>query len=70
MTTPIAHCPGWGDGPGDWLEECHDCLRRMAPAGFESMPPPPIIALLCQNYVAPDPPENQRLRGLAKEAGL
>lgn len=68
--TPLAHCPGWGDGPDDWLDECHDCQRRTAPAGGETMPPPQIVALWCENYVAPDPPENKRLRGLAEEAGL
>ena len=26
MTT-LAHCPGWGDGPDDWLDECHDCRQ-------------------------------------------
>jgi hypothetical protein len=53
---PLAHCPGWDAGPEDWLEECHDCQRRTAPAGGETMPPPPIIALWCENYVPPDPP--------------
>jgi hypothetical protein len=64
--TPLPHCPGWGDGPDDWLEECHDCQRRTA-AGPETLPPPLIITLWCENYVPPDPPENQRLRELAKE---
>jgi hypothetical protein len=65
-THPLPHCPGWGDGPDDWLEECHDCQRRTA-AGPETLPPPLIITLWCENYVPPDPPENQRLRELAKE---
>jgi hypothetical protein len=62
VTTPIAHCPGWDDGPDD-------CQRRTA-AGPETLPPPQIIVFECPNYVPPDPPENQRLRELAKEAGL
>ncbi len=46
MTTPIAHCLGWGDGPDD-------CQRRTA-AGPETLPPPPIIVFECPNYVPPD----------------
>ena len=53
MTNPLPHCPGWGDGPDDWLEECHDCQRRTA-AGPETLPPPPIIVFECPNYVPPD----------------
>ncbi len=45
--TPIAHCPGWTDGPDD-------CQRRTA-AGPETLPPPPIIAFEYPNYAPPDP---------------
>jgi hypothetical protein len=63
----IARCPGWGDGPDDWLEECHDCQRRTAPAGDYFMAPPPIIALWCEAYIPPDRPEDQRLREMAAQ---
>lgn len=56
MTLPndIARCPGWGDGPEDWLEECEDCQRRTAPPGPNNIGPPQIIALWCENYIGPD----------------
>jgi hypothetical protein len=64
---PIAYCPGCGDGPDDWLEECQDCQRRTAPAGEGSSNlPPPIIALFCEAYIPPDRPEHRRLRELAR----
>lgn len=57
MTLPndIARCPGWGDGPEDWLEECLDCQRRAAPPGPNNIAPPQIIVLWCENYIEPDP---------------
>lgn len=65
----IARCPGFGDGPEDWLEECHDCQRRTAPGG-ELWSPPLIVALWCEDYIPPDRPEDQRLRELARRQGL
>jgi len=50
MTT-LPHCPGWGDGPDDWLEECHDCQRKTADG--ETQPPPAIIVFERENYVPP-----------------
>jgi hypothetical protein len=57
MTLPndIARCPGWGDGPENWLDECLDCQRRTAPAGPNNIAPPQIIAFWCENYIPPDP---------------
>lgn len=66
----IARCPGWGDGPEDWLMECNDCQRRTAPPGWQSMQPPQIITFWCEDYIPPDPPEVLRLRQLAQEQGL
>jgi hypothetical protein len=67
MVDPIAHCPGWGDGPDDWLEDCRDCQRRTAPAGEAATDlPPPIIALFCEAYIPPDRPEDRQLRELAR----
>lgn len=72
MTLPndYARCAGWGDGPEDWLEECHDCLRRTSPGGKSHMSPPSIVTLWCDYYIPPDRPEDQRLRELAKQQGL
>lgn len=77
MTLPadIARCRGFGDGPEDWLDECHDCQRRTAPwgglpGGGRHMAPPPIVALWCESYIPPDRPEDQRLRELAREQQL
>ena len=61
----MSRCPGWGDGPDDWLEECHDCQRRTV-AGGDFMTPPAIGVFWCENYVPPDRPEDQRLRELAR----
>ena len=69
----LQHCPGWGDGRDDWLEECHDCQHRMAPAdGYGLLPglPPAIVVFWCEAYIPPDRPENQRLRELAKLQGI
>lgn len=78
MDDSIKYCPGWGDGPEDWLEECHDCQRRSAPpspegpvrVGFalcnrDGSLPPQIVTMWCDSYVPPDRPEDQRLRELA-----
>jgi hypothetical protein len=79
-----ARCPGWGDGPEDWLDECEDCQRRTAPPDQQAIVPtsrfalrnrdgtlpPAIVVLWCEAYVPPDRPEDQRLRELAKQAGL
>lgn len=72
MTLPLdyARCPGWGDGPDDWLDECHDCQRRTAPPGEQGMIPPAIVTLWCELYIPPDRPEDQRLRELAKQQGV
>jgi hypothetical protein len=78
MTLPndIARCPGWGDGPEDWLDECHDCQRRTAPPGEQWMDPtvsalpPQIITFFCEYYISPDRPEDQRLQELAKQQGV
>lgn len=59
----MSRCPGWGDGPDDWLEECHDCQRRTV-AGGDLMMPPAIVVFWCENYEPPDRPEDQRLREL------
>lgn len=64
----LAWCPGWGTGPDDWLEECHDCQRRWADGGEKSSRPP-IVALWCENYVPPDRPEDRQLRELARRLG-
>lgn len=83
-TLAIAPCPGWGDGPDDWLDECRDCQRRMvSPASEALIPmvrmalrnrdgtlPPQIVTLWCEAYIPPDQPENQRLRELARQQGL
>lgn len=68
MTIPndYARCPGWGDGPDDWLDECADCQRRTAPAGGAEIKPPTIITLWGEDYIPPDRPEDQRLRELAR----
>jgi hypothetical protein len=66
----LDHCPGWGDGPEDWQEECQDCQRRTAPAEEgDSNLPPAFITLFCEAYIPPDRPEDQRLRELAKLQG-
>lgn len=72
MTLPLgfARCPGWGDGPEDWLEECHDCQRRTAAGGEQNMAPPQIVALWCEAYIPPDRPEDERLRELARRQGV
>lgn len=81
LLNDVARCPGWGDGPDDWLDECHDCQRRTAPAGEQGMIPqarmalrkrdgslpPQIVTLWCETYIPPDRPEDQRLRELAKQ---
>ena len=71
MTT-LAHCPGWGDGPDDWLDECHDCQRRSAPPSgdHDGTLPPAIVALWCEAYIPPDRPEDRRLRELARQQGV
>lgn len=66
----IDHCPGWGDGPEDWLDECHDCQRRTSATGPSHIEPPQIVALWCEAYIPPDWPEDQRLRELARRQGL
>lgn len=63
-------CAGWGNGPEDWLEECHDCQRRTAPPGGQQHHPPPIVAFFCEDYIPPDRPEDQQLRQLARQQGL
>jgi hypothetical protein len=86
MSVPndIACCPGWGDGPEDWLDECQDCLRRTAPPALQGVTPvarfalrdrdggipPKIVVLWCESYMPPDRPEDQRLRELARRQGL
>lgn len=72
----LAWCPGWGEGLDDWLEECHDCQRRVADGGEmrvadggEMGSRPPIVALWCEDYVPPDRPDDQRLRELARRLG-
>jgi|GEM_PF-3246172 len=80
----LTSCPGWGDGPEDWLEECHDCQRRTTPPGDQAITretrmalrnrdgslPPQIVVLWCESYIPPDRPEDQRLRELAKQQGV
>lgn len=53
MTLPhhIARCRGFGDGPDDWLEECHTCQRRTAPGGERNMEPPKIITFFCEYWI-------------------
>jgi hypothetical protein len=70
LPNDYARCEGWGDGPDDWLDECHDCQRRTALEGNQWMTPPPIVALWCEAYIPPDRPEDQRLRELARQQGL
>lgn len=78
LPNDYARCAGWGDGPDDWLDDCHDCQRRTAPAGEQGMQPdarmafrpPGIVALWCETYIPPDRPEDQRLRELARQQGL
>lgn len=55
MTLPadIARCPGFGDGPEDWLEECGTCQRRTAPGGEVHMQPPTIITFSCEYHIPP-----------------
>lgn len=67
LSKHIPRCAGFGDGPGDWLEECRDCQRRTAPAGDQTMAPPSIIAFWCESYIPPDRPEDRRLRELAAQ---
>jgi hypothetical protein len=63
MTLPryYARCPGWGDGPEDWLDECFDCQRRTNPginSELDLLPsalPPPIITFCCEYYIPPRP---------------
>jgi hypothetical protein len=54
MTLPndYARCSGWGDGPEDWLDECHDCQRRTAPGGEQHMAPPEAITFVCDYYIS------------------
>jgi hypothetical protein len=80
----LDRCPGWGDGPDDWLNECEDCQRRTAPPDHQAIVPtsrfalrnrngtlpPAIVVLWCEAYVPPERPEDQRLRELARQAGL
>lgn len=54
-TTAIARCPGWGDGPEDWLDECEGCQRRTAPPGPNQIAPPLMVTLECESYIPPDP---------------
>jgi len=61
LPADIARCPGWGDGPEDWLDECQDCQRRTAPGGEAQIGPPAVVAFECENYIPPDRPEDQRL---------
>lgn len=78
----IAYCPGWGDGPEDLLDECHDCQRRTeaasragsdpAQVGFalrlrDGSLPPQIVTLWCDAYIPPDRPDDQRLKRLAQQ---
>lgn len=72
MTLPgnVARCAGFGDGPDDWLDECHACQRRTAPGGEWMMKPPAIVAFQCEYLIEPDRPEDQRLRELAKQQGV
>ena len=77
MADHLARCPGWGDGPDDWLDECHDCQRlgatpnvRMALRNRDGSLPPAIVTLWCEAYIPPDRPEDQRLRELARQQGL
>ena len=72
MTLPLdyARCAGWGDGPDDWLDECHDCQRRTDPAGQQHMKPPSIVTFWCESYIPPNRHEDQRLRDLAMQQGL
>jgi hypothetical protein len=69
MTLPndYARCRGWGDGPEEWLDECHDCQRRTAPPGEQGMEPPQIITFFCEYYIPPDRVEDQRLRELGRQ---
>lgn len=79
----LQHCPGWGDRSEDWLDECHDCQHRMAPAEESHTPearfalrnrdgtlPPAIVGLWCDSYIPSDRLEDQRLRELAKLQGI
>jgi len=59
----FARCVGAG-----W-DECADCQRRTLPGGRTRIKPP-IVALWCENYRPPDRPEDQRLRELARRAGV
>lgn len=72
MTLPrdYARCPGFGDGPEDWLDECDDCQRRTAPPGDQFVAPPAVVTLFCENYILSDRIEDQRLRMLAKQQGF
>ena len=73
MTEPqeLAWCPGWGEAPLDWLEECQECQRRtMADRGGQRVTLAPLVALWCEDYVPPDRPEDQRLRELAGQTDL
>lgn len=59
MTLPndVARCAGFGDGPEDWLDECHDCQRRTdkgAGDWISYMKPPKIIALWCEYLIPQD----------------
>ncbi|MBU6251213.1 MAG: hypothetical protein KGO47_08620 [Cyanobacteria bacterium REEB417] len=65
----IARCPGFGDGPEDWLDECDDCQRRTAPPGGQTIAPPVIVALWCESYIPSDRIEDQQLRMLARFQG-
>ena len=78
MTTPMARCPGWGDGPEDWLTDCLDCQRRTAPPVPQQITPtarmalsnrdgsPPAV-LWCEDYLSPDNLVVQRLQELVKQ---
>ena len=69
MTLPanIKRCPGFGDGPEDWLEECETCQRRTDAGGEGFMEPPQVVTLWCEHYIPPDRPEDRRLSELAKQ---
>jgi hypothetical protein len=66
----IARCPGFGDGPEDWLLDCNECQRRTAPPGGQTMAPPAIVTFWCESFIPPDRPEDQRLRMLARLQGM
>jgi hypothetical protein len=71
MTLPdnIDRCRGFGDGPEDWLDECHACQRRTSPGGLYFMKPPAIIAFFCEFIIPEDTNDSIRLAA-ARQAYL